>query len=156
MQRLRIPLLLAIWISIGSYTGLSYVWGPTGERAMKYLVEQKQNLEKNIEELSAHGTVLQQQVLSLLYDAETLKEYARNLGYGKPHEKFIRIQGKGPLQAQTYPIGTFIRIQPPPTLSHEQILLFSCLLGGGAFVILVVFSSVSHSVSHKRRLSSRP
>lgn len=140
MQRLCMPILMAIWITIGFYTGLSYFWGPSGERAMKYLLEQKKNLEKNLEELSAQGTILQQQVLSLLYDPETLQEYARNLGYGKPNEKFIRIQGKGPLQGESYPIGALIQIKTPVTLSHEQILLFSCGAGFFSFIVLLFFS----------------
>lgn len=151
MHHLRMPILMAIWITVSVYTGLSYFWGPSGEKAMNYLLEQKKHLENNLEELSANRTFLQQRVVSLLYDTETLKEYARSLGYGQGGERFIRIQGKGPLQAESYPIGALIQVQPPVTLSHEQIFFFSCGAGFISFIILLFFSILFHERKASRR-----
>ncbi|HOJ99709.1 MAG TPA: septum formation initiator family protein [Termitinemataceae bacterium] len=151
MHHLRMPILMAIWVTVSSYTALSYFWGPNGEKAMNYLWEQKKLLEKNIEELSVNRDFLQQRVLALLYDAETLQEYARSLGYGQGNERFIRIQGKGPLQMQSYPIGALIQVQPPITFSHEQIFLISCGIGFVSFVILFFFSVVFQERKASRR-----
>jgi hypothetical protein len=75
------------------YAVSSIVMGAAGLSAYSQLSAEKEKLLVNIRHLQAINEEFTKTKEALLYDADTISVYARELGYGGADERFIRITG---------------------------------------------------------------
>jgi cell division protein FtsB len=88
---------------VAVYTGLSYFAGFKGISAYQDLAAEQEQQELNMKTLEQINRDLENTQNALLYDRDTIRVYARNLGFGEEDEKFIRIVGME--QARNAPLS---------------------------------------------------
>ena len=120
--------LLAPWLSLAVYTVLSMYNGPSGIVSYRELIGERQKILENLDKLNLINQELEGTMDALLYDAETIRIRARELGYGEYNERFIRIVGlPGGKHSEMKP-GT-IRTAVQPLHSGKGYRLISICLG---------------------------
>jgi cell division protein FtsB len=139
MNRNCAILLLPLWLGVVVYTILSFVAGTKGLSAYTQMEDELTRLETNLESLKRVNGDLAGSMNALLYDQDTITAYARELGYGKKGEQFVRIVGITASPERTFYEGSILHSVVPHTLSNEIIrnialgatlaLFFSLLLG---------------------------
>jgi len=87
--------LFALWAGLLVYVLLAVIFGPHGFISYNQLEREKEKLEANILSLRQINRELEDSVNSLLYDRDVLALYAREQGYARVEERFIRIVGLG-------------------------------------------------------------
>jgi cell division protein FtsB len=90
-----IKYLLVLWVFAAVYAGMSIAAGGQGFSAYNELLEERKKQEANMETLRRINTELENRQNALLYDHDTIRVYARDLGLGERGEKFVRIVGLG-------------------------------------------------------------
>lgn len=100
--------LLSLWVGLAVYSIGSFVYGSTGIISMAYLTDQRDRLINNLEELDLIHQSLTYSVDALRYDRDTLEVLARDLGYGRSEEEFIRIPGTNSLFKSRFVVGTVV------------------------------------------------
>jgi len=136
--------MLSIWVAIAVYSIGAFVYGPTGIVAMKHMTLQKVKLVSNLEQLELIRLNLSYSVDSLLYDRETLEVLARDLGYGKPDESFIRISGTDSIFKSHYVVGGLVSSETSfAPLSEDQLRLLALASGLMIFILSVLFGGKS-------------
>jgi cell division protein FtsB len=85
--------IIALWMAALFYAVSSLLAGVAGFSAYSQLSAEKEKLLANIRRLQIINEEFTETKEALLYDAETLSVYARELGYGGAGERFIRIAG---------------------------------------------------------------
>ncbi|MDR2068680.1 MAG: septum formation initiator family protein [Spirochaetaceae bacterium] len=85
--------LIALWITITLYTLTSIFIGDIGFSAYRDLSRERDKQKLNIETLRERNKALEGLRDALLYDSDTIAVYARDLGFGRNDETFIRIVG---------------------------------------------------------------
>jgi len=128
--------LLSIWVAVAVYSIGSFIYGPTGLIAMQHLELQKEKLTGNMEELELIRQNLTYSVDSLLYDRETLEILARDLGYGKPNESFIRISGTDSIFKNHFVVGGLVTPEQSIAPLAENQLRFVALISGVVVFLL--------------------
>jgi cell division protein FtsB len=130
--------LLSIWIAFASYTISAFFWGPTGIYACDQLVAERNKQRANIEALQSINQELEGTLNSLKYDSDTIRIYARELGYGQRDEAFVRIVGLGGAKKQRATAGQIV-IPRTPGYIPDRILWFVAFCAGiGALMLLSV------------------
>jgi cell division protein FtsB len=144
--------MLAIWVAVAVYSLGAFVYGPTGIVAMRHLALQKEKLARNLEQLELISQNLSYSVDSLLYDRETLEVLARDLGYGKPDESFIRISGTDSIFKSHYVVGSLVSPETSlAPLEENQLRLLALASGIIVFILAMLFGGTS-----QKRKKSRP
>jgi cell division protein FtsB len=128
--------LLALWISVMVYAGMSLLAGGKGISAYHELQEEQKKQESNMETLERINTELENKKNALLYDHDTIRIYARDLGFGERDEQFVRIVGLG--QAGKAPLlpGEITTAEEPRSMSNKTISLISIF---AALAVLIAF-----------------
>jgi len=85
--------LLIPWFTLGLYTVLSVYNGATGIIKYQELQIEREKVLENLYQLQAINQELRGSMDALLYDPETIRIRARELGYGERGEHFVRIVG---------------------------------------------------------------
>ena len=85
--------LLIPWCMLAVYTLLSLYNGTAGIVPYRELLEERQTILENLEKLQTINQELEGNLDALLYDSETIRIRARELGYGETWERFVRIVG---------------------------------------------------------------
>jgi cell division protein FtsB len=119
--------LLAPWFSLAVYTLLSVYSGPAGIVPYRELLSERQKVLENLDKLNVINQKLEGTMDGLLYDAETIRIKARELGYGEADERFVRIVGlpvSRPAELKPGIIRTAIQPLPP---GKAQRLIAICL-----------------------------
>ena len=134
--------LLVPWFSLAVYTVLSMYNGPAGIVPYRELLGEREKILENLDRLHGINRELEGTIDALLYDPETIRVRARELGYGETNERFIRIVGlPGGRHSEIKPgtIRTFV--QPVPTGKDYRLIsfclgliLFSLFLAGDIFI----------------------
>lgn len=138
--------MLSIWVVVAVYSLGSYVYGPTGLIAMHNLELQKKRLTSNLEQLEIIRQNLSYSVDALLYDRETLEVLARDLGYGKSDEYFIRISGADSILKNHYIVGGLVTAEAPSApLKENQLRIIAFALGILVFILGMLFGETSHN-----------
>ena len=130
--------LLAPWFSLAVYTILSIYNGPAGLVPYRELLTEREKILENLDKLNMINQELEGTMDALLYDPETIRIKARELGYGTYDERFIRIVGlPGNRPSELKPGTIRTAIQPLSSGSAHRlisicmgILLFSLFLAG--------------------------
>ncbi|MDR0599813.1 MAG: septum formation initiator family protein [Treponema sp.] len=81
------------WIAVAVYSFVSVYHGTTGIAAYRALLREREKIRENIEDLRVVNKELEGTMDALLYDSETIRVKARELGYGEEGERFARIAG---------------------------------------------------------------
>jgi cell division protein FtsB len=127
---------LALLIAAVVYTGMSFFTGFRGISAYNDLLEEHKKLEANMETLKRINTELENTRNALLYDHDTIRVYARDLGLGERNEKFIRIVGLGRNRVAPLFPGEIIAAEAPPFLNNKIIGMVSIF---AALTVLIGF-----------------
>ncbi len=104
--------LLPLYAGYIFYLLLNLVFGSAGILSMRDLGEYREMLEENIETIKENHEVLAAEFEGLKSNAETLALQARNIGYYRPEEGVIEVEGFSP-KKNFYPVGKLLRYSSP-------------------------------------------
>ncbi len=101
---------LILYLSLGFICSslLIFLFGNRGIQEYKALLEYRELLEKNIQDLKAINGKLLEDLYTLKSDPESIALKARELGYFREDERVIRVEGYIPLKG-CYEVGKIIR-----------------------------------------------
>ena len=124
------------WTMFLIYSFFTAVLGQSGIYARKHLEAELWQLQENQKALEyAHSDFLKIKD-SLMYDQDTISVYARQLGYGREGEEFIRIMGLSIANTANTPAGDVLYAADPVFVSDKTIKIISAFFG---MVVLVYF-----------------
>jgi len=124
---------LVIWTFFLVYTSLSYFWGQNGLYARRHLETERVRLYENLKKLENINIDYQNIRNNLMRDQDSLSVYARQLGYGREGEEYIRIMGLGIAINTNMPAGQVSYTESPDFISDTTIKIISLLF---ALVVL--------------------
>jgi cell division protein FtsB len=130
--------LLALWVSVVVYSGLSLYGGAKGISAYNGLLEEQEKQQANMVTLERINTELENTRNALLYDRDTIRVYARDLGFGEKDEKFVRIVGLGLSRKSQVSPGEIVIAEKPRSMGNKTIRfisIFSALAVCIAFLV---------------------
>jgi cell division protein FtsB len=143
-------ILVSLWVSVAVYTVLSIFFGATGIFAMRYLSAERDRLAENLSHLRDINVELNGSLDALRYDKDTLTLYARDLGYGKDDERFIRIVDLHRVSGNQQKAGELLIPKRLKTLSEDLLRIMSVITGLGVYLALSL-SSLSKKKFRRRR-----
>ncbi|MDR3122892.1 MAG: septum formation initiator family protein [Treponema sp.] len=138
--------LLAVWITLATYTVAAFFLGSTGTYAYDQLAAERNKQRTNIEALRGINQELEGTLNSLKYDSDTIRIYARELGYGEGDETFVRIVGLGGAKKQRTTAGQIVVPRTPSYIPDRILWFFAFCVGIGALLLL----SISEFVRERR------
>jgi cell division protein FtsB len=134
--------LVALWISVAVYTMLSLCVGAKGISAYNGLVEEQKKQETNMKTLERINAELENTQNALLYDRDTIRVYARDLGFGENDEKFVRIVGlRQDRKARMLPAeagGEIVIAEDPRSMRNGTMRLISIFAALAVFIAFLV------------------
>jgi cell division protein FtsB len=136
--------LFAFWTAFAVYSLFTFAYGPGSLQVQKQLEEEVVRLTENLDELKLTNRKFLNTAASLETDRETLSVYARQLGYGHPGEKFIRIIGQeSTINPEIYP-GRVLQAAEPEYVPDvkTKVLALAFALAVLIFFIAVDFLSL--------------
>jgi cell division protein FtsB len=146
-MRLR-KYLLVPWLAISIYALSSLFTGAAGMGSYRKLLAERDMIFENMEDLEALNQELEGTMDALLYDSETIKVRARELGYGDETERFVRIAGLSSVRYRETSAGT-VKTAAKPSYIPDKVLRIVSVLAGLA-VLLVFFARDLFSASNFR------
>ena len=117
------------WTMFMVYSFFTAVLGQNGLYARKHLEADRLQLQENLKALEFSYNDFFNVKNSLLYDQDALSVYARQLGYGRENEKFIRIMGLGVAINADRPAGQVLYATDPAFISDKTIKIISAFFG---------------------------
>jgi cell division protein FtsB len=144
--------LLALWLGIAVYSSASFTLGPMGIFAYQRARRDMERLRNNMEELKTINRGLQGAMDALRYDSDTIMAYARELGYGTPEERFIRIVGLPGAVKKRAAAGQLLLYAKPDTIRDRTLRIIA--LASGALVF--AFLTLVEYIKNRRRSRNRP
>jgi cell division protein FtsB len=121
--------ILALWTTLLVYTVFSLVLGQNGLYARKHLEAEYVRLLQNQESLQYTNREFHNIKNSLIYDQDAISVYARQLGYGREDEKFVRIMGLGIAANMEMSVGRVLYAEAPAFVPDSTIKLISAFFG---------------------------
>ncbi|MDR2020450.1 MAG: septum formation initiator family protein [Treponema sp.] len=141
--------LAALWVSAAVYSTLSIAAGTMGISAYNQLKRERDKQRANLETLKTINRQLEGDMDALRYDSDTIAVYARDLGYGLAHERFVRIVGLGGIRKQRTMPGRLVSPGHPRALSNKILRIGSICAG---FAVLLLLGAAEFL---KKRRNSR-
>jgi cell division protein FtsB len=132
-RRIAIKYLVPIWVSIVIYSVLSLFSGAVGISAYNQLLREREKQKQNLETLQELNQKLKGDTDALLYDSDTIAAYARELGYGRSEERFVRIVGLPNRRKQSRDPGQIISAAEPESMDESDIRFISFACGMSLF-----------------------
>ncbi|GHV31277.1 hypothetical protein AGMMS4952_19700 [Spirochaetia bacterium] len=139
--------LIAVWTTLAVYTVSAFFTGSTGTLAFQQLSAEQAKQKVNIEALQNLNRELGGTLDSLKYDSDTIRIYARELGYGTQDENFVRIVGLGGARKQRVTAGQ-ITVPRFPGYIPDRILWFAAFCAG---IVVLVLLSISEFMRERRK-----
>lgn len=133
--------MLALWAALALYSVSSFFFGTKGLLAMNSIIAERDRLQNNMEQLQKINKTLGGSMDALRYDPDVLSVYARELGYGKTDERFIRIVGLPGTVNNRVAAGNMVITAYPDGVEDKKLRMLA--LGFGFFVFLVLLLSPS-------------
>jgi cell division protein FtsB len=133
-----IKYLFPFWIGVFVYTVFSILKGPTGLSAYSQMQTEHEKLLANLETLRFINKELETAKDMLLYDEETVAVHARDLGYKREGERFIRIVGFDGTKKQRTDPGSLLAASQPDYISDTAIKICAFCIAAGAFLCIVI------------------
>jgi cell division protein FtsB len=130
--------LAAVWTTLAVYTVSSFFLGATGIYAYDQLVAERGKQEANIEALRDINRELEGVLNSLKYDSDTIRIYARELGYGRGNENFVRIVGLGGAKQQRTTAGQIVVPRKAAYIPDRILWFFAFCAGIGTLTLLSI------------------
>jgi cell division protein FtsB len=130
--------LLALWIAVTVYTVMSLYAGAKGVSAYNELLGEQKKQEANMETLERINLELENTRNALLYDRDTIRVYARDLGFGEKGEKFVRIVGLGMSRKPPVLPGDVVIAEEPHAMKNQTIRLISIFAALAVFIAFLV------------------
>jgi cell division protein FtsB len=121
--------ILALWTALLVYTVFSLVLGQNGLYARKHLEAEYARLLQNQESLHYTNREFHNIKNSLIYDQDAISVYARQLGYGREDEKFVRIMGLGIAANTEMSVGQVLYAEAPAFVPDRTIKFISAFFG---------------------------
>lgn len=134
--------LAAIWTAVAVYSFFSLFFGAMGLSAHKQLFAERERLWTNMKDLSLLNGELENTKNSLLYDEDALAVHARQLGYGRKNEKFIRIVGLGGLKNRHTAAGQVFFAGAPEYIPDSIIKIIALCSGLVVFAFLLLIDAL--------------
>jgi len=134
--------LFGIWAAVAVYTIFSFLGGPKGLSAYNYLLNEREYQLEHIRELGALNDDLERTRNNLIYDYDTILVHARQLGYGRDDEHFIRIVGLGSANSVPTMPGTIYSAQKPVFISDLSIKITALSIGLLVFIFLFMLEII--------------
>jgi cell division protein FtsB len=134
--------LIALWAAIAVYGVFSLLAGAVGLSAYQQLLADREKQWDNMENLRLINGELENTKNSLLYDRDTIAVYARELGYGKKDERFIRIVGLGGMKNPHASAGQIIRAGEPDFIPDRALKIAAFCAGLAVFALLLIFDII--------------
>ncbi len=119
----------AAWVSIFVYSLLSAFLGTSSFSSYEMIFAERERLIKNMEDLKAINQELEGSFAALQYDSDTIAVYARDLGYGTPNERFIRITGFPAAVKKRVTAGQQILPNDPQSVPNKTIHIIAFFAG---------------------------
>jgi len=129
---------LVIWTFFFVYTFFSFFLGQNGVSARKHLEAERVRLNENLIKLENINTDYQNIKNNLKVDQDSLSVYARQLGYGREGEEYIRIMGLGIAINTDMPAGQVNYTVNPVFISDTTIKIISLLFALAVLVFLLI------------------
>jgi cell division protein FtsB len=121
--------LLALWLSIAVYSIASFTIGPRGIFVYRRAAAELERLNANMDELRLINKNLEGTMDALRYDSDTIMVYARELGYGREDERFIRIVGLQNPGKKQNEAGRLLVYAKAETVSDRDLRIVSLIFG---------------------------
>jgi len=118
---------LVIWTFFFVYTLFSFFLGQNGVSSRKHLEAERVRLYENLKKLENINTDYQNIRNNLMGDPDSLSVYARQLGYGREGEEYIRIMGLGIAINTNMPAGQVDYTVSPVFISDTTIKIISII-----------------------------
>jgi cell division protein FtsB len=141
--------LLAFWAAIAVYALSSVLAGASGFSAYKQLAAERDKQRTNIEALQNLNLELEGTMDALKYDSDTIRVYARELGYGAPRERFVRIAGLPGVKKQRMTAGQVTVPQKPGSIPDQTLCIYSICAGFAVFLLLCLYESYQHAINRQ-------
>jgi cell division protein FtsB len=143
--------LLALWVAVAVYAGMSILAGAQGISAYDELLEERKKQETNMETLRRINTELENKKNALLYDHDTIRVYARNLGFGAKNEKFVRVVGLGQARKALLLPGEIVSAETPRSIDNKTIRFISIFAALAVFIALLIQDVLEINLEAPRR-----
>jgi cell division protein FtsB len=134
--------LLALWAAFVVYGVSSVLFGAIGLSAYRQLETDRDQQWINMKNLQRINEDLENAKNSLLYDQDTIAVYARELGYGKKNERFIRIVGLGGIKNHYNTAGQQLRAGKPDFVSDRTLKIAALCTGIMVFAFLLILDII--------------
>jgi cell division protein FtsB len=131
--------LIALWAAVAVYGVSSSLIGAIGLSAYRQLSADREKQWANMKNLRIINEELENTKNSLLYDTDTIAVHARDLGYGKKNERFIRIVGLGGVKNPHASAGQILRAGKPDVVPDKTLKIAALCGGLLVFVIFLIF-----------------
>jgi cell division protein FtsB len=128
--------LVALWVAVTFYAVTSVFIGDIGFVAYRELARERDKQKLNIETLSEKNRELEGLQDALLYDSDTIAVYARDLGFGREDEAFIRIVGFGERVKQPAAVGELTPVIKRKHTPDRVLRLIASCTGLGIIILL--------------------
>jgi cell division protein FtsB len=142
---------LVIWTFFFVYTLFSFFMGQNGVYARKQMEAERVRLYENLKKLENINTDYQNIRNNLIHDQDSLSVYARQLGYGREGEEYIRIMGLGIAINTDMPAGTVNYTENPDFISDTTLKTISLLFAAVVFSFLIVYDFCTNAFSSQRK-----
>jgi cell division protein FtsB len=143
--------LLALWVSVAVYDGMSVLAGAQGISAYDELLEEREKQETNLENLRRINAELENRRNALLYDHDTIHVYARDLGFGEEGEKFVRIVGLGQAGKTPPHPGDVLFAGKSRSMDNKTIRLISLFAALAVLIAFLVQDALDMNLNAPRR-----
>jgi cell division protein FtsB len=130
--------LTAVWTTLAVYTIASFFLGATGIYAYDQLLAERGKQQANVEALRDLNQELEGILNSLKYDSDTIRIHARELGYGRRDENFIRIVGLGGAKQQRTTAGQIVVPRKAAYVPDRILWFFAFCAGLGTLTLLSI------------------
>jgi cell division protein FtsB len=131
--------LMVLWGTVTLYVLSPVFTGNSGFAAYHELSMERDKQELTIETLKEKNRELEGFRDALLYDSDTIAVYARELGFGRDDEVFIRIVGFDERVKQPIAPGEVTRILRKTHTADRVLRLLTFCTGVGVIILLGLF-----------------
>ncbi|MBQ7611654.1 MAG: septum formation initiator family protein [Spirochaetaceae bacterium] len=146
-MKLYFKILVAIFFMVLSYTGLNFVFGEKGLYAQAILKEQLEQLKQHVSTLKDNELKLQNQLVNLSYDYDTISIYANKLGYIQDGDYIIKLSNMNTKSVYANTPGQYLVLPPIQFVSDSIIKTVSASVG-----IIVIMIELVLSYKAQKRL----
>jgi cell division protein FtsB len=130
--------LAGVWTAVAVYSLLSLFAGSMGLSAHSQLLAERELQWVNMKALSRANQALENEKNSLLYDHDVLAVHARQLGYGREDEQFIRIVGLAGERNAPAAAGQVFFAGSPDSIPDRIIKIIALCAGLSIFALFFI------------------